>query len=176
VESQRFDDLIRVLAAPKSRRGLLGRFVAAAGAAVVAGLPWQREGVSAQTLPCGDLGCRCTTGPTSNCVPGLVCCPTNGDLPGGTGTCTAPGQCFGGFCSADGVGCPATCRFGANCLDCCSGFCSSGGMCGPSSCRSAGCKCITGTLNPCDEGLACCPTVEGLPGGPGICAPRGICS
>lgn len=176
MENQRFDDLVRGLSASKSRRGLLARVLAAAGAAAFTGVSLRGSDVSAQTTPCGDLGCRCTTGATSNCVPGLVCCPNNGDLPGGAGTCTAPSECFGGFCSADGVGCPASCRFGANCLACCSGFCSSGGMCTAGPCRSAGCKCITGTLNPCDEGLACCPAVEGMPGGPGICAPRGVCS
>ena len=65
--------------------------------------------------------------------------------------------------------------WGANCIGCCSGFCGADGVCGLGGCRAVGCDCITGTLNPCDEGLACCPTFEGTLGGPGICAPRGIC-
>ena len=148
MESKQFDDVVRGFAQRRSRRNLLARLVGAAGAAVLSSFGSGRLAAKAQAGPCGDLGCRCTTGSSSSCVAGLVCCPNNGDLPGGPGTCTAPSQCFGGFCSEDTVGCPATCRFGGYCIGCCSGYCSHQGACGPGPCRSAGCQCITGALIP----------------------------
>lgn len=175
MDHERFDDLVKGLAARQSRRGALARLGRATAAAVLAGIGIGASRAGAQILPCAAEGCRCQTGDLGSCPPGLVCCPDHPNLPGGSGTCAPPSQCFGGVCSGDAVACPATCGWGANCVGCCSGFCGSNGVCGPSTCRSAGCQCITGALAPCDEGLACCPTVEGLPGGPGICAPRGIC-
>jgi hypothetical protein len=175
MEHERFDALAKRLGARGSRRGLMARLGGGVAAGVLAGIGLRRSQAAAQILPCAQDGCRCTTGVLGACVPGLVCCADNPDLPGGGGTCVPPSQCFGGTCQADGIACPASCRFGANCVDCCSGFCSAAGICGGSPCRTVGCSCITGTLAPCDEGLACCPTVEGLLGGPGICVPRGIC-
>lgn len=176
MDSDRFDDIARTLGTRRTRRltlGWLGRAGAGAALAVIGLRPATGR---AQTVKCGDQGCRCRAGLIGECVPGLVCCPDNPAAPAGDGTCVAPSQCFGGLCNADLVACPATCTWGRNCLDCCSGHCGQDGLCGPSSCRRPGCDCITGSQNPCDEGLACCPTIEGLLGGPGICAPRGICS
>jgi hypothetical protein len=177
VEQNRFDALTKRLAGVDSRRGVLGRIGRVVGAAVVAGVGIGRGGsdIGAQILPCAEDGCRCRASVSGSCVAGLVCCPDDMSLPGGSGTCVPPSQCFGGICSADAVACPAFCAWGAHCVGCCSGFCGANGACGSCGCRSAGCECVTGTLNPCDEGLACCPTFEGILGGPGICAPRGIC-
>jgi hypothetical protein len=176
METDRFDNLAKRFATRQSRRGLLVRFGMGSAVATLVGLRLGVSRAAAQALPCGDEGCRCITGaPPGSCVPGLVCCPNNVDLPGGRGTCTAPSACFGGLCNGDGVVCPATCTRDTNCLGCCSGYCGLNGLCGGNPCRAAGCQCITGTLAPCDEGLACCPIVAGFPGGPGICAPRGIC-
>lgn len=175
MEHDRFDALARRLGTRRTRRGTLGWLSKLGAGAVVAGLGMRPEKSRAQAQPCGDQGCRCRAGIPGSCVPGLVCCPNNPDLPAGDGVCVAPSLCFGGLCNADLVACPATCTWGRNCVDCCSGHCRQDGLCGPSAYRSAGCDCISGSLNPCDEGLACCPTIEGLLGGPGICAPRGIC-
>lgn len=177
MDQRRFDDLAKRLASRDSRRAVLGRIRRVVAAAVLGGLVVDRGGaaVDAQLLPCAADGCRCQASLPGSCESGLVCCADDMNLPGGSGTCVPPGQCFGGLCSADAVACPVSCGWGANCVGCCSGSCGFDGVCGPGACRSAGCECITGALNPCDEGLACCPTFEGLLGGPGICAPRGIC-
>lgn len=175
MEHDRFDALARSVAARRSRRGTLGWLGRALAGAVLAGTALRPARSEAQVLDCADQGCRCRASVPGACVPGLVCCPHDPNLPGGLGTCVGPSLCFGGICSEDGSGCPATCVRGANCLDCCSGFCTSSGLCGASACRSAGCDCIAGSLAPCDEGLACCPILEGILGGPGICAPRGVC-
>jgi hypothetical protein len=177
MDDRRFDELAKRYAGRMSRRGALRRLGQGVAAAVAGALAVRRSSarVGAQILPCAADGCRCHAGVPGSCPAGLVCCPDDASLPGGSGTCVPPSQCFGGLCSADGVACPAFCAWGANCVGCCSGYCGTNGACGAGSCRAAGCACITGTLNPCDEGLACCPTFEGLLGGPGICAPRGIC-
>ncbi|MCC7021405.1 MAG: hypothetical protein IT338_01175 [Thermomicrobiales bacterium] len=174
MEHDRFDELTRRFSRRGTRRGLLARSGKAALAAM-AGIALGRSRAAAQILPCAEDGCRCRPGDLASCTPGLVCCADNPDAPGGSGTCVPPSQCFAGTCSGDGVVCPATCTRETNCLGCCSGYCGSDGLCGGGPCRSAGCECISGALAPCDEGLACCPTIAGLPGGPGICAPRGIC-
>ena len=176
MEHDRFDALVKRLATRQSRRGALARLGRAAVAAAIAGIGLARSRAEAQILPCAEDGCRCRTGVLGTCTPGLVCCADNADRPGGSGTCVPPSLCFGGLCHEDGVVCPATCSWGANCVGCCGGYCGTNGLCGPGGCRAAGCQCITGTLAPCDEGLACCPIVEGLLGGPGICAPWGICN
>jgi hypothetical protein len=174
LEQSRFDDLVRGFAARTSRRGVLARAMQAAlGAVATAGL---RPDRTAAQAPCLDRGCRCRTGVLDSCIPGLACCANDPNLPGGHGTCVPPGECFGGMCSGDGVVCPATCTWGTNCAGCCTGHCGPEGVCSRGGCRSAGCDCITGTLAPCDEGLACCPTVEALLGGPGLCLPRGLCN
>ena len=175
MQYDRFDDLARRLAGRRSRRRALAEIAAAAVGGGLAALGLGRAPGSAQVLPCADTGCRCHTGAPESCTPGLVCCAADPNRPGGPGTCVAPSQCFGGLCSNDGVVCPPACSWGANCLDCCSGHCGADGLCAAGPCRTAGCDCITGTLSPCDEGLACCPKVEGLLGGPGLCLPRNIC-
>lgn len=177
MDGEHFDHLTRRYASRLTRRGVLGWLGRAAGAAGIGGAALSRQGaqVAAQILPCAEDGCRCNAGVPAECPGGLVCCPDNPNLPGGSGTCVPPSQCFGGLCSGDAVACPPYCAWEANCVGCCSGYCGANGACGAGSCRSVGCECITGTLNPCDEGLACCPTFEGILGGPGVCAPRGIC-
>jgi hypothetical protein len=176
VDQERFDAWTRRFAGQQSRRTALVRLGRAAAGAILAGVGLTRSGVGAQILPCAEDGCRCRTGDLASCTPGLVCCANDPNLPGGSGTCVPPSQCFGGLCHNDGVVCPATCAWGASCVDCCSGHCGHDGLCRPGGCRAAGCDCITGTLAPCDEGLACCPKIEGLLGGPGICLPRGLCN
>jgi hypothetical protein len=42
-------------------------------------------------------------------------------------------------------------------------------------CDYIGCGCATGARHACGRGLVCCPSSPGLPGGAGICAPRGEC-
>lgn len=42
-------------------------------------------------------------------------------------------------------------------------------------CGYIGCACATGTFQPCDDGLICCPNSPGLPGGSGVCAPPEQC-
>lgn len=42
-------------------------------------------------------------------------------------------------------------------------------------CDWLGCGCATGTQHPCGDGLVCCPSSPGTPGGAGVCAPAGEC-
>jgi hypothetical protein len=42
-------------------------------------------------------------------------------------------------------------------------------------CDYIGCGCATGVRHACGNGLVCCPSSPGLPGGGGVCAPRGQC-
>jgi len=174
MENNRFDDLAKRFATHQTRRVALAR-IAQAAAAAIGGLVLGKSPATAQFLPCSADGCRCRGGTLGSCLPGLVCCPDNANQPGGAGSCVAPSQCFGGLCRSDGSGCPVTCVRGVNCLGCCSGYCGLDGACGPSTCRGAGCDCIAGSVAACDDGLACCPVIAGLPGGPGVCAPRGVC-
>ena len=44
----------------------------------------------------------------------------------------------------------------------------------PTPCTSQNCRCTTGTQQPCDAGLVCCPTTD-RPGGPGHCQPEDVC-
>lgn len=37
-------------------------------------------------------------------------------------------------------------------------------------CDYIGCGCATGTWHPCNDGLVCCPSSPGLPGGAGVCS------
>lgn len=37
-------------------------------------------------------------------------------------------------------------------------------------CGDVGCACPTGTLQPCNGGLVCCPLLDGMAGGPGVCS------
>jgi hypothetical protein len=36
-------------------------------------------------------------------------------------------------------------------------------------CGDQGCACPTGTYQPCNAGLVCCPLLDGMAGGPGVC-------
>lgn len=42
-------------------------------------------------------------------------------------------------------------------------------------CTYGGCGCATGTYHPCEDGLVCCPSSPGTPGGAGVCSPVGEC-
>jgi len=42
-------------------------------------------------------------------------------------------------------------------------------------CSSEGCGCATGTQHACGSGLVCCASTPGVPGGAGVCTPRGEC-
>ncbi len=42
-------------------------------------------------------------------------------------------------------------------------------------CTYVGCGCATGTLHPCGDGLVCCASSPGLPGGAGVCEYPGDC-
>lgn len=42
-------------------------------------------------------------------------------------------------------------------------------------CDYVGCGCATGTYHPCADGLVCCPSSPGTPGGAGVCAYPGDC-
>jgi hypothetical protein len=44
----------------------------------------------------------------------------------------------------------------------------------PPACTAQGCVCTTGTQNPCDSGLVCCPTTVAI-GGPGVCQTDAVC-
>jgi hypothetical protein len=51
-----------------------------------------------------------------------------------------------------------------------------GGIAGASHCTYVGCGCATGTYHPCDDGLVCCPSSPGTPGGAGVCESPGDCN
>ena len=42
-------------------------------------------------------------------------------------------------------------------------------------CDYIGCGCATGTLHPCSNGLVCCASTPGMPGGAGVCSYPGDC-
>lgn len=42
-------------------------------------------------------------------------------------------------------------------------------------CSYVGCGCATGTLHPCNDGLVCCASSPGTPGGAGVCSQPGDC-
>lgn len=42
-------------------------------------------------------------------------------------------------------------------------------------CDFIGCGCSTGTLHPCGNGLVCCPSSPGTPGGAGVCSEPADC-
>lgn len=42
-------------------------------------------------------------------------------------------------------------------------------------CDYIGCGCATGTNHPCGNGLVCCPSSPGTPGGAGVCSDPGDC-
>lgn len=42
-------------------------------------------------------------------------------------------------------------------------------------CTYEGCGCATGTQHACGQGLVCCASSPGTPGGGGVCTPRGQC-
>ena len=42
-------------------------------------------------------------------------------------------------------------------------------------CKYIGCACATGTYDPCGNGLVCCASNPGMPGGPGVCSNQSDC-
>lgn len=42
-------------------------------------------------------------------------------------------------------------------------------------CTYIGCGCATGTLHPCNDGLICCASSPGTPGGAGVCSNPSDC-
>jgi len=42
-------------------------------------------------------------------------------------------------------------------------------------CSYIGCGCATGTLHPCSDGLVCCASSPGTPGGAGVCSQSEDC-
>ena len=42
-------------------------------------------------------------------------------------------------------------------------------------CTYIGCGCATGTLHPCSDGLVCCASNPGMPGGAGVCSNPSDC-
>lgn len=42
-------------------------------------------------------------------------------------------------------------------------------------CDYIGCGCATGTWHPCIDGLVCCPSTPGMPGGAGVCSQPSDC-
>jgi hypothetical protein len=55
------------------------------------------------------------------------------------------------------------------------GYCGADGFCGAARCGDQGCECTTGTENPCNNGLVCCPNTSGVAGGPGTCVAASAC-
>jgi len=87
VDPRRFDALARSLAAPKTRRGLLGTLGRLA--ALGAGLAGARN-VEAQVTQtqCGNVTCGTNPG---RCAPGCVCCT----YANGNNRCMPPAKCTG---------------------------------------------------------------------------------
>jgi hypothetical protein len=113
VDGSRFDTLTRSLAAPKTRRGLLGS-LAALGAGLLGARATEQADAQVSQLSCGNQfcasnpggcksGCVCCvyTNPVTNrvinsrcrppgtCAPGTAVCPP-GQIPDASGGCAAP--------------------------------------------------------------------------------------
>ena len=148
VDDQRFDTWTRALARPGSRRRLV-RALLAGGALVAA----SRRGLSDATAR------RVLAGPGDPCRTGAQCLGADAPL-----VCDWNGYNLS-CCTYEGNRCgfDAACCGTAICLG---GYCTSGD---PPSCTGRGCACVTGTWNPCDYGLGCCPIYPYTPGGPGVC-------
>ena len=120
MDPQRFDSLARTLAAPKTRRGLLG-----AAAALVAGLTGRRAvGAQVTQAQCGNKVCAANP---AVCTNGCVCCVYGN----GNSRCRPPGDCTGTIagpttappCSPQNGPCTVS-------DDCCGdGFCNDTGHC-----------------------------------------------
>ena len=91
MDPTRFDALARNLAAPTTRRGLIGTIAALGGGLMVA-----RAGAAqVSQAQCGNVVCASNPG---KCSPGCVCCV----YPNGNSRCRPPGTC-----SPSEVRCPA---------------------------------------------------------------------
>lgn len=126
--------------------------------------------------PCTSEGCACHSGARGACDGDLVCCADDPSQPGGPGRCEAEQVCFNNQCQATTNPCPSACASGTNCSTCCSGYCGNDGHCATPPCSGQGCECVTGTANPCDAGLVCCPNNPGIAGGPGTCVGEASCT
>lgn len=149
MDSRRFDDLTRALAAPRSRRGFLGT-IAGAVAAVFTGTEASAAPKAGKPSKCYGAGSHCTnakqccSGTCTNrqCAPEVAPqCVTNLD-------CDAGEVCQSGVCVPDVTG--AECTYDINCEPC--EVCT-GGSCTPLPERSpcAGGTCIAGVC----EDFAC---------------------
>ena len=167
MDERRFDALTRILSHATSRRGALRRLGLAGAGAAAAGIFGRRQTATAHH--CSYEGCGCATGTQHACGSGLVCCASSPGMPGGGGICTPRAQCGGG-CADRGTACPGYCNRGDGCSGCCSGYCGTHGACDQP--PNLGLSCTGGTVNPCLNGLICCPYVPGLAGGAGVCEYR----
>lgn len=83
MDDRRFDDLVKSLAAPHSRRGILRGL-----SALAAGLAGYGAGAQAASAQCGNTSCRSNP---SRCGDGCVCCV----WANGNSRCRPSGQCSG---------------------------------------------------------------------------------
>jgi hypothetical protein len=156
MDPRRFDSLAKSLAAPRSRRGVLGSI-----AALAAGLIGARSaGAEVSQAFCGNSTCA---GNAGICKPGCVCCTYSN----GNSRCMPPSRCTGTiecpnaadlcggvccptnqFCVADA--CVACLPNGTGCdsdTECCSGVCDVyAGQCAP----------CPGAADPCGVAETCC--------------------
>ena len=141
VDSHSFDALTRSLAAPRTRRGLLGT-IAAFGAGLLGAKSADAQVSQAQ---CGNVTCR--TNP-ARCNAGCVCC----DYGNGNSRCRPPGTCSPGV-----VLCPPGQVLGPSGVCAAPTTTTTAAPCPPftSPCGDACCTDITGVS--CDEN-GCCQT------------------
>jgi hypothetical protein len=124
MDARRFDAVTRSLAAPQTRRSVLGRLAAIAGALGMAAIPIRaRAGFN-----CTYIGCGCATGTLHPCNDPLVCCPSSPGTPGGAGVCSNESDCDAP-CAPSGGYCSDSCNWGDTCPECCSGYCGNTGSC-----------------------------------------------
>ncbi len=165
MDPQSFDSLVRSLAAPKSRRGLLGT-LAALGAGLLGAHATDAQQVT--QAQCGNVICGSNPGV---CNPGCVCCtysngnsrclpPTKCTAPGTVATTTttaAPLLGLGAVCTTtdqcDQAGGQTTCK---------AAMCDIEGP--PICCRVQGAPC-TADCDCCEETSVCIS----LGGGPVVC-------
>ncbi len=96
MEPSRFDTLSRSLAAPRTRRGLLGTLTAL-GAGLIGA---HAAGAQVSQISCGNQACASNPGV---CKPGCVCCAYTNSITGQVinSRCRPPGTCAPGT-----VACP----------------------------------------------------------------------
>lgn len=184
MDDRRFDQLVRSLARPGSRRALIKGLLGLGGIAAVGSVALEDEVRAArrptptpnpvtcpgQQVPCAT-GCCCPGG-AAPC--GAECCPN------GQATC-CDGACCYGICYGEGLCCEGgtpVCSVDG----CCSGVCVANGqfccrpaaVCGDACCRDTERCCTTGLGAPvCRAAGACCTDAECIGGicQDGICIP-----